>query len=298
MAEQTELKGPSNPYLLIDGDIFLYRCGFAVEKTKYLVTAHYPECDWVCSEFDTAKEAKEEMKYGNKTLWSRREVEPVENALEATRKALQNVCEKFPYNPGKGDKWVGQIYLTGKGNFRENIEAERGYKDNRDPGHRPKHYRAIKEYLVKNWGAKIVNGMEADDAIGIDAYSRPIDGYIVVSNDKDLDQISGFHYDWTKEHLYFVNDEDSLKMFYKQLLCGDPTDNIKGVISEEKADELIDPLSSPHDCARVAKEVYEKKYGELWSDKLDVTGELVWIRKDNWPSGKLHNPFWSHLNGP
>jgi 5'-3' exonuclease len=287
------IKGaPTKPYLLIDGDIFLYRCGFATEKMKYLVE---PWDNTKILHFDTAKEAKAEAAKWTPVaeVWSRREVEPVENALEATRKAFETVCRKF----WPGETWQGQVYLTGKGNFRDQIEYGRGYKDNRDPSHRPKHYKAIKEYMIKNWGAKLVNGMEADDAIGLDAYSRPIDGYVVISNDKDLDQISGFHYDWTKDFFYYVNDEDSLKVFYRQVLCGDSTDNIPGIMSPAKAEELIDKCRSPEECAQVVRDKYMEKYGDGWGEQVDAIAELVWIRKvEKEPDRKLYNPFWDHYH--
>lgn len=282
---------PDNPYLLIDGDIFLYRCGFAVEKKKYLVS-HGVTHDL----FDGAKEAKEFNKAidNSGVVWSRREVEPVENALQACKTSLRNVFDKFWPNTST---WRGKIYLTGKGNFRDMLDSGRGYKDNRDPSHRPAHYRALKDYLIKEYDATVVNGEEADDAIGKEAYARMVDKFVVVSNDKDLDQISGFHFDWTKNKVYYVNDEDALKFFYTQLLCGDPTDNIPGVISKAKAEELIAACNSPKDCAIAAKEAYEKAHGEYWGDKIEVIGELVWIRKQDKVEGRLHNPFWEHYSG-
>jgi 5'-3' exonuclease len=287
------MDGPTDPTLLIDGDIFLYRCGFAVEKTKYLVTTS----DGEYKTFESAKDANGFAKnvVPDPLVWSRKEVEPVENAYKALQNSLKGVFDKFWPNE---KTWKGKIYLTGKGNFREALDSGKVYKDNRDPAHRPKHYRAIKDYLVSGYNAKIVHGEEADDAIGRAAYSMQMDKYVIVSNDKDLDQLSGFHYDWTKGNLYFVTDEDALKNFYIQLLCGDATDNIPGIVSPALARKLIADCSSPHECARVAKAEYEKKYGEYWGDKIEVIGELVWIRRhDPDPDGRgLHNPFWDHFH--
>lgn len=289
-----QINSPVEPVLLIDADILLYRCGFAVEKTKYLV--EFPANELMPPDFEycqTAKEAKAAAGDGC-VIWSRKEVEPVTNALEATRNAMRAITSKF--HP-KGEHWKGYCYLTGKGNFRDLIEVDRGYKDNRDPAHRPKHYKAIKEYLITKWAATLVNGEEADDAIGRQAYSREIDSYVIISNDKDLNQLSGYHYDWTKDFLYYVNEEESLKFYYKQLLSGDATDNIKGAVSVARANELIDPLQSPHDCAVVAKEVYEKKYGDSWGELIDATSELVWIRRHNPQPNQKNYPFWDHLHG-
>lgn len=280
---------PINVDLLIDGDIFVYRCGFAVEKTKYLVEDTLGYNHW-----DSAKPAKEHIdKYGG-TLWSRKEVEPAENAIQAVRTALRGVTDK--YWP-KGEYWNGRIFLTGKGNFRESLDYKHGYKDNRDPSHRPKHYKAIKDYLITQRGAWLVNGMEADDQIGIEAYSRPVDKYVVVSNDKDLDQISGFHYDWTKNLSYYVNEEEAIKVFYKQLLSGDATDNIKGVMSVAKAANIVDPLGNPKACAQAVKDAYEAEFKDGWGEAVDLIATLVWIRKATEGNPGYKHPFWEHLNG-
>ena len=285
---------PVNPYLLIDGDIFLYRCGFAVEKKKYLVTGATKDEPEISGTFNSAKEAKAYAEQCEGTIWSRREVEPVENAIQATKVALREVFDK--YWP-KRDYWQGKIFLTGKGNFRDLLDSGRGYKDNRDPSHRPTHYRAIKEYLIKEYGASLINGEEADDAIGKEAYSRDTGTYIVVSNDKDLDQLGGFHYDWTKRLSYFVNEEEAIKFFYVQLLAGDPTDNIPGTLSKAKAETLIGECQTPGECATAAKTIFEEKYGQEWGEKLDVIAKLAWIRRgDKDEYGRAKPPFWEHLS--
>ena len=293
MAEATN--HPVNVNLWIDGDIFLYRCGFAVEKMKYLVDYMDDGVDQGYRKFDSAKEANDFAKKTQAwTVWSRREVEPVEHALEACRQSLNRVYDKFWLT---GDKWQGRIFLTGKGNFRDMIGVSKGYKDNRDPTHRPKHYRALKEYLINKHAAKVVNGEEADDAIGKLAYCDAADKCVVVSNDKDLDQLAGWHYDWTKDHVYYVNEEDAIKFFYTQVLCGDATDNIGGVLSRAKAGARIAECQTPTDCAKAVREAYEKKHGDEWGERVDEIAELVWIRRSDatFPNG-LHNPFWSHLH--
>lgn len=279
-------KIPTNPILLIDADILLYRCGFAAERKKYLV--QIPDFDPI--EAASYKDAKEAEKNFGGTIWERRVVEPVENALSNVDNALQGIFSEM-----KTDLYV--MWLTGKGNFRETFATTKTYKDNRDPAHRPKHYRALKDHLVKKWNAHIVNGEEADDAIGREAYSRSIDKYIIVSNDKDLDQLSGFHYNWVTRETYFVSDEDAIKYFYVQLLAGDATDNIPGVLSYDKAKEEILALPSPHECALRSKEIYTKQFGDNWADKLEEVAELVWIRRGNKPpTDKFWNPYWEHLH--
>lgn len=60
-----------------------------------------------------------------------------------------------------------EAFLSGADNFRYQIYPE--YKANRRDKIKPVYLEAAREYLITTWGAKIVNGYEADDAIGIRA---------------------------------------------------------------------------------------------------------------------------------
>lgn len=279
---------PKDKHLIVDGDILLYRCGFAAERQKYLVQKGDEHV-----ELDSAKEAKSEVERSGKgIIWTRREVEPLENAVANINRAIDTMLEElWTKNTGKLD-----IYLTGKGNFRESLAVTKTYKDNRDPTHRPKHYRALKEHLIKRWNGRVINGQEADDAVGIHAYSLYTDDYIVVSNDKDLDQISGFHYDWTTKRSWYITEEQALKTFYIQLLAGDTADNIPGVVSVAKATEAIEECADPHECSLKVKELYEKAYPDYWADRVEEISELVWIRRKDPPSHGCKPPFWDNLH--
>lgn len=280
---------PKNLLMLIDGDILLYRCGFAAERQKYLVVNGKESAEY--NNHKTAKEIAGE----SGIIWTRREVEPVENAFTNLNNTMESIFDALYTDKPRIVDLI--VFLTGKGNFRETLATRKTYKDNRDPAHRPKHYRALKERLVTHYKAHIINGEEADDAIGKAAYERAVDKYVIVSNDKDLDQLSGFHYDWTTKRGYFVTDEEAIKNFYVQLLAGDSTDNIPGAISEGAARKIIEEAADPHGCAVRAKEVYEKKYGQYWGDWIEEIGELVWIRRGTKaPDEKFHNPFWNHLH--
>jgi len=57
------------------------------------------------------------------------------------------------------------IFLTGDNNFRYEINPN--YKANRKDKSRPSMLEQSREYLVTKWNAKITEGIEADDAIGI-----------------------------------------------------------------------------------------------------------------------------------
>src|SRR3990167_8411725 len=60
-----------------------------------------------------------------------------------------------------------KLYLSGSTNFRKEIYS--AYKANRDKLVRPMFLQPVREYLVKEWGAEVSDGYEADDALGIQA---------------------------------------------------------------------------------------------------------------------------------
>lgn len=131
------------------------------------------------------------------------------------------------------------LHLTGKRNFRNEIAVTAPYKGNRK-SEKPVHYKLIRDYLVYGWDAVVWDGMEADDAIAIEATELKGDG-VIVSLDKDLDQVVGWHYNFVKDNLYYVDQETADYNFYKQFLTGDAVDNIKGVhgIGPKKAEKLL-----------------------------------------------------------
>lgn len=119
------------------------------------------------------------------------------------------------------------IFLTGKGNFREEVATILPYKGNRDSSHKPVHYEAIKEFLVKKYKAQVIEGMEADDAMAIMQYEDP-ENTVICSIDKDLLMVPGKHYNWRKQEHKEVSALEGARWFWTQMLTGDSTDNILG----------------------------------------------------------------------
>jgi hypothetical protein len=235
---------PTSPVLLVDGDIIRYRCAFAAEKTHYLVT-YFDPSDGVQAlrAFESHKEAKdfvEENKDYDWTIWSRKEVQPVEFALQAAKTTLEALIERFHPSDCK-------IYLTGPGNFRELVARTKPYKGNRLEA-KPKHFNAVGEYLRTQWGAESVRGIEADDAIGI-ALTRAKEQSIAVSTDKDLCQVPGWHYNWVATDLFSVSPREADFALYTQILAGDATDNVPGLegIGETKARGILEGAKSSRD---------------------------------------------------
>jgi DNA polymerase I len=183
------------------------------------------------------------------------------------------------------------IFLSGEVNFRKQLDPT--YKAHRTQ-ERPIWLEDCREHLVKTWGAKVTENIEADDAIGIEATACFNEGtdFTVCSLDKDLRQLPGRHYSWeisgtssgkhwTKPaEKVFVTPLDGLKSFYRQLLIGDPADNVKGVlgIGKVKAAKIIDPLTLEEDMISAVRCLYDSE------ERYQLNRKLLYILRHEPPN--------------
>ena len=166
-------------------------------------------------------------------------------------------------------------YISGKQNFRTDIAKTAPYKGNRKAP-KPKHYDALREYLLKDWEFTLVEGQEADDAIGIRAYELDPEEFSICTIDKDLDMIRGNHYNFVKDLFYDVTEEEALFNFYKQILTGDRVDNIIGLkgIGDVKAKRILEECKTENEMYLAVLEAYEGN-----SERVLENGQLLWIRR-------------------
>ena len=167
------------------------------------------------------------------------------------------------------------IYLTGADNFRIEVAKTAPYKGQRS-GDRPTHYQAIRDYLIEKLEAEVVDGEEADDALG----KNQTKDTVLCSTDKDLDQIPGLHYNWRKNQVYEITKEYGRMFFLKQMLTGDTADNIIGIkgVGVKKAEKALKGLSYQEGLAKV-REMYESAFGDAAESRLKENAQLLWIRR-------------------
>jgi DNA polymerase-1 len=121
------------------------------------------------------------------------------------------------------------------------------YKAHRDGQEAPAGLADAIAHVKSKYRCMTLPRTEADDILGIiGTDAKPMkDGSIpvIVTRDKDLRQIPGWHYNPEKEDFpVWVSREAADRFFYQQWMTGDPTDNIPGLFrfGPAKAGKLLD----------------------------------------------------------
>jgi hypothetical protein len=247
--------------VLVDGDQFAYSCGGATQKTSYDVGAQMPDgsvAEAVLENMDAVKAWKaEDWPEGTEFLVTPVvHAEPESHAIHLVKNSLRAIEREMDRAGIKFERL--ELYMTGGGNFREKIATIKPYKGNRDRNQRPYHYSAIRSYLARDWLAKTVHGYEADDALSIEYHKDP-ENVIIVSQDKDLRTFPGKKYNARSKTWQDVTPEKARLTFYRQLIVGDPVDNILGCYraGEKAAQEITLGMTEQESYARVLA-MYEK----------------------------------------
>lgn len=191
------------------------------------------------------------------------EDEPEANALHIVKNKMEHLGRTYAIRP--------IVYLSGKERWRDERATIWPYKGNRKSP-KPKHLEACRQYLVAQWSASIYED-EADDVVGRHATEDIGTKKVIVSIDKDLDNIPGLHYNWKKREEYYVSPNEATCNFYRQVICGDRADNIPGLshtapvtrarhelrktrgVGIKTAERIIDSLmSTPWDGSSIVEE--------------------------------------------
>ncbi len=130
------------------------------------------------------------------------------------------------------------LYFSSTENFRKKIYPD--YKGHRMK-RKPLGYKRLVNYCRKNHNFKLIEGLEADDTIGIEATRHADPSNIIVSPDKDMRQIPSVLWNLTDDVME-ITEEEGDRWHLVQSLSGDPTDGYSGCpgIGVKRATELLD----------------------------------------------------------
>lgn len=243
---------------LVDTDSLLYRAGFSADACVIKELVENLGCD------------KE------KALELAGEEDYLVHALGNLKQLLQDSVRHF-------DRDKARFFLTGTGNYREQIATIAPYKGNRT-NRKPKYFKELKGYAIDVWGAEVVDGMEADDAVSIEQWQNKDKSTILVGLDKDLWNTPGHHWAFHKDEYSYVTKDEADRNFWMQVATGDPTDNVKGLAkvgpkTVQKEWEQHRDLLKFQDWV---KRKYDKQYKDDGPHALHENATLVWLQRDPW----------------
>lgn len=250
---------------LIDGDVLKYQLGFAVQKT---VWTHKESKD----SFDGKKKAKDWWAESAFTDFDENEwdtelvVEPWESCRALIEMKIGEIMQAT-----KASKLL--MCLSPHKCFRDELAFTREYKGNR-PDHKPEYYHQIHQYFLDTCPHEVGDNIEADDLMG--KYQNSKNWICTV--DKDLNQVPGQHYNFSKGDRFDVDDYEGDMNFFIQLLSGDSTDNIQGIpgVGAVKAANFIASLPD-HEWGPFVQDQFDIHYPGTGEEVLKEHAQLIWI---------------------
>lgn len=211
-------------------------------------------------------------------LADRDQTEPLEYTLHTVKEFISSLLDPFDMKDG------ATFYLTGSGNYREEMATIKPYKGNRNIKKRPVHFKEIRDYLVKYYDANVIHGQEADDELAQVQWSRKDRGTVICTIDKDLLYgVPGWSYNYRKNILNYTKRSEADLFLFRQMLEGDSSDNIPGIdrVGPKTVDKLFESLDNDIDAVRPAvQDMYKKQYNQDWQGAYEEVGNLLWIRRE------------------
>ena len=174
-----------------------------------------------------------------------------------------------------------EIFITGDNNFRDKLFPLYKKSTDREKSResRGELYDEAKEYLKTI--CTVSHGNEADDDIIIAWYNNKNKRNhvtTIATIDKDMRQVSGWHYHLVSEKLTYITPTEARNSFFTQLLTGDVVDNIPGLpgIGPVKAKRIVE---SSDDCYQAVIDAYKSYHTDNWKDEINLQGALIWLQR-------------------
>ena len=188
---------------------------------------------------------------------------------------IESKCKKF----NTEDYFV---VFSPKTNFRYDLFP--AYKGNRKSKRKPLALSELIKQVCKRHTFMMQDNMEADDLIGIMCTQSP-DTTIALSGDKDFATLPITWYNFLRDELITLTEEEANKNHLIQTLMGDATDGYQGLkgVGPKTAVKLLDKHG--WDWEAIVK-IYESK--DMTEEDALLTARLAYIlRKENFKNGKI-----------
>lgn len=230
--------------LLIDADYFFYRAASAVEEEH----DYDEELSVIVGNFAEAK--------------------------KIVNSELDKLKERF-----KTNKLI--LTFTDKENFRKKIDPS--YKGNRTK-RKPCGYLRLKNWGLTSFKSVIKPGLEADDVCGILATNGMLKDFVLVSPDKDMEQIPCHLFNLKTE--FTQSPEEARRRLFEQCLTGDQTDGYSGCpgVGPKKADAILHSVKDGDYWPAVVKTYLQAQQTE--EDALRNLRLARILQASDWDSAK------------
>ena len=208
-------------------------------------------------------------------------------SLETAKKYYDEEIEKIVWDTCSSEAFVA---IKGSSNFRYDIAED--YKNNRkqqgeeDPDPKLTERRKELNEYAYSLGHHKSDGCEADDIVSIWA-QEALDAnahFVIAHIDKDIDMVEGWHYNFNKETLYYTSKEQGHYKMCLQMLTGDSTDKIQGLVGVgiKTAEKILANVPAVEMLGKV-QEAWEKAHPDDWHERLETCWNLLYMRR-NWDS--------------
>lgn len=200
-----------------------------------------------------------------------------------------------------------RILLTEKGSHKGHryaVATVKPYQGQRSSGRRPdqwEYLRGVMEDSDAVGGCPVVrtNGAEADDLFAMYSHRLGYENVVIVTQDKDMRMVPGWHMTWDEhrmvcvepgDDLVFLDKQYGMRWFWLQMLHGDTADNIPGLpkyINEKGKPALIGEVTARKVLAGVPlidlfHRVFDLYHGWYKGDAplhMLEQGILLWMRR-------------------
>ncbi len=255
---------------LLDLDVFVYQAGYSSEKTKHtLVNSIGEQIELPIGM--SKKQVNEELRLAlelDPAVILSTSVMPLsfEFAVASINNLIWGVLNELGETEFKG-------FLSASNdstNFRYKIAVTKPYKGSRKDVKRPVHYHALREYLCNTYDIIMCTGKEADDGLAQEQYKLNPNS-VIVSIDKDLLQVPGWHYNFRKNEYYCITEFQGAYNLYTQVLTGDNADNIPGLsgVGPITAKKILKSAKNVEDLHNIVKKEYNvRKLDKMFYEVL------------------------------
>jgi len=186
--------------------------------------------------------------------------------------------------------------------FRNKIYRYKPYKGNRRNDEWFEMWRPHILQILHDLGGQFAEEVEADDLLSYFAeiYRTVEEPYIICSPDKDLAQIPGSHFDYSKKFgenfqaenpIRTISPQEAEDFLYLQILQGDTSDNIAGIpkMGPVKAKLFLKEINERIEIHSKVLQKYCETFGPFYGPIIfDETWKTVMLLNSNHPHLHKH----------